>query len=137
MPDRPVLPLELLPEKLAVCRLPAGAPLPPWALKSRAFLTVSYTPEELSITADQSHVPDDVRAERDYRAIRVRGPLPLHLIGVLAALAEPLAAARLAIFAISTYETDYVMVKTIDLARAVAALEGAGHQVRTPAASSP
>ena len=92
-PARPHLPLELLPDTLAVCRLEPGAPLPPWACESSAFLTVSRTAEELSITTLQSTVPADVRCERDYRALRVRGPLPLDLIGILAAIADPLAAA--------------------------------------------
>jgi len=75
-------------------------------------------------------VPPDVRCERDYRAFRVRGPLPLDLIGILAAIANPLAEAGLGIFAISTFDTDYVLVKSRDLAVAVAALETAGHQVK-------
>jgi hypothetical protein len=75
-------------------------------------------------------VPPEVRCERDYRAFRVRGPLPLDLIGILAAIANPLADAGLGIFAISTFDTDYVLVKSRDLAVAVAALEAAGHQVK-------
>ncbi len=137
MPSSESLPLELLPTPLAVCRLPADADVPPWAREPGAFVTVSRTPEELSITIDQARVPEGTRAERGYRMFRVRGPLPLHLVGVLAALADPLAAAGLPIFAISTYDTDYVLLKEIDLPRAVAALEGAGHRVRIPAASSP
>jgi predicted enzyme related to lactoylglutathione lyase len=125
----PRLPLEVLGETLAVCRLPADAPLPRWAEGASQFLTVSRTREELSITAIQSIVPPDVRCERDYRALRVKSPLPLNLIGVLAAIADPLAAAGLSIFAISTFDTDYVLVKARDLEPAVAALERAGHQV--------
>ena len=93
-------------------------------------MTVSRTSEELSITVIQSDVPPEVRCERDYRALRVKGPLPLNLIGILAAIADPLAAAGLSIFAISTFDTDYVLVKSRDLERAVAALEHAGHHVR-------
>ncbi len=126
----PRLPLEILPETLAVCRLPADADVPGWV--AGAFLTVSRTPDELSITAPQAAVPADARCERDYRAFRVRGPLPLNLIGVLAAIADPLAAAGLSIFAISTYDTDYVLVKGRDLERAIVALEAAGHEVRGP-----
>ncbi|HEY9444359.1 MAG TPA: ACT domain-containing protein, partial [Gemmatimonadales bacterium] len=65
-----------------------------------------------------------------YRAFRVRGPLPLDLIGILAAIADPLAEAGLSIFAISTFDTDYVLVKSRDLPAAVEALERAGHQVK-------
>ena len=125
----PALPLELLPDTLAICRLDADAAVPGWVAASHSFVTVSRTAEELSITALQRVVPPDVRCERDYRALRGRGPLPLDLIGILAAIANPLAEAGLGIFAISTFDTDYVLVKSRDLATAVAALEEAGHQV--------
>ncbi|MDQ3137846.1 MAG: ACT domain-containing protein, partial [Gemmatimonadota bacterium] len=88
------------------------------------------TPDELSITAAESSVPEGVRCERPYRALRVRGPLPLDLVGILAAIADPLASAGLSIFAISTFETDYVLVKAADLEPAIRVLERAGHQVR-------
>lgn len=123
------LPLEVLPDTLAICRLPADAPIPPWASAGGAFLTLSRTPEELSITTVQSAVPPEARCERDYRAIRVRGSLPPDLVGILLSIAEPLAAAGLGIFAISTYETDYVLVKARDLPAALEALRGAGHRL--------
>lgn len=123
------LPLEVLASTPAVCRLDADAPLPAWASASRGFVTISRTPSELSITAVQSTVPPEVRCQRDYRALRVQGSLPLDLIGVVAALAEPLARAGLSIFAISTFETDYVLVKARDLEAAVTTLERAGHRV--------
>lgn len=116
---------------LAVCRLPADASIPAWASGGRSpFLTISRTAEELSITTMESVVPADVPCERGYRAVRVRGNLPLDLIGILAAIADPLADAGLGIFAISTFETDYVLVKAKDLDKAVAALTEAGHQVQ-------
>ena len=124
------LPLELLPDTLAICRLESDAPIPGWVEASPGFVTISRTAEELSITALQGVVPREIRCERDYRAFRVRGPLPLDLIGILAAIADPLAEAGLGIFAISTFDTDYVLVKSRDLAAAVAALETAGHQVK-------
>ena len=126
----PPLPLEVLPDTLAICRLPADARLPAWATRPAAFVTVSRTPDELSITAVQREVPADVRCERDYRALRVRGTLPPDLVGILLSIAEPLAKAGLSIFAISTYDTDYVLVKARDLPAAVDALRAAGHDVR-------
>ena len=126
---RPHLPLELLSDTLAICRLDAGAPLPTWAVQPSPFLTVSRTADELSITTLQSAVPAGVACEREYRVLRVRGPLPLNLVGILAAIADPLAAAGLSIFAISTYETDYVLVKARDLETALDVLEQANHQI--------
>jgi len=128
-PARPRLPLELLAHTLAVCRLPPDAALPAWAADGSRFITISRTPEELSITIVQDLVPWDIPCERDYRAFRVRGTLPLDLIGILAAIADPLAEAGLSIFAISTFETDYVLVRAADLEVAVQALERAGHQI--------
>lgn len=125
---RPHLRLEVTPETLAVCRLPADASVPGWA-SAGEFTTVSRTRDELSITTVQSVVPTDVKCERDYRALRVRGPLPLNLIGILAAIADPLAQAGLSIFAISTFDTDYVLVKVRDLEAAIRTLERAGHHV--------
>jgi len=129
-PPRPRLPLELLPDTLAICRLDPAAPVPAWAAGSSPFLTVSRTAGELSVTTVQSAVPGDVPCERDYRALRVRGPLPLDLVGILAAIADPLAEAGLSIFAISTYDTDYVLVHEPDFDAAVDALIAAGHTVQ-------
>ena len=126
---RPHLPLELLPDTLAICRLQPEAPIPSWAAGPSPFLTLSRTAEELSITTLQSAVPTGVRCERDYRVLRVRGPLPLNLVGILAAIADPLAAAGLSIFAISTYDTDYVLVKARELEPALKVLRQAGHQI--------
>ena len=121
--------LDVLPDALAVCRLPAEAALPAWASAPGPFVTVSRTADELSITVVQDAVPDGVRCERDYRAVRVKGPLAPDLVGVLLSMAEPLAEAGLSMFAISTFDTDYVLVKEHDLAAALEALRGAGHQV--------
>ena len=126
---RPRLSLDLLPDTLAICRLDGTAALPSWAAGSSPFLTVSRTADELSITTIQASVPADARCERGYRAFRVRGPLPLTLVGILASMAEPLAQAGLSIFAISTYDTDYVLVKGRDLDEAIRALTHAGHRI--------
>jgi hypothetical protein len=123
------LPLHALPAPLALCRLSSSDAIPEWTARARTFLTISRTPTELSIIADQSAVPVDVDAQRGYRALRVEGPLPLDLIGIFAAIAAPLAAANVPIFPIATYDTDYVLVAESHLERAVRALEAAGHRV--------
>jgi len=127
--QRPRLPLELLPDVFAVCRLDAAARVPSWAEASGRFFTVSRTPAELSITALDSVVPADVPCQRGYRAFRVRGPLPLDLIGILTSIADPLARAGVSIFAISTYDTDYVLINGKELDVAIDALKHAGHEV--------
>jgi hypothetical protein len=121
--------LDLLAGTFAICRLRPDAPLPEWALTPASFMTISRTPDELSVTVEQGAVPADVQAERGYRAFKVRGPLGPELVGILLSIAQPLAEADLSIFAVSTYDTDYVLVKAGTLPRAVEALRRAGHTV--------
>ena len=123
------LPLRALAMPLALCRLSATDAIPEWTALARTFLTISRTPTELSIVADESVVPADVNAQRGFRAIRVDGPLPLDLIGIFAAMASPLAAAGVPIFPIATYDTDYLLIAQSHFDRAVRVLEDAGHRV--------
>jgi hypothetical protein len=123
----PQVPLELLPDSFAVCRLEPGAAVPTWA--GGRFLAMTRTLDELSLTLPEYHVPPEVRAERGWRLLKVRGPLDMALVGILASLAVPLAQANISIFAISTYDTDYLLVRTRQLEAAIAALERAGHAV--------
>lgn len=120
--------LKVLPGAFAVCRLPAGKTLPPWAL-SGPFSSVTQTQEELSVVCLESAVPVGVRSEGGWRGLQVVGPLDFALTGILCSLAAPLAEAGISIFAISTFDTDYLLVKAVDLAAAVDALRQAGHHV--------
>jgi uncharacterized protein len=129
VPHDPSLVLELIPGRFAVARLEPQAEVPGWASRRRRLSAVVRTLDELSVLTEEDDVPADVRAERGYRALRVRGPLPFHLVGILASIAAPLAAARVSIFSVSSYDTDYVLVKQDDLPSARAALTGAGHTV--------
>jgi hypothetical protein len=121
------LALSVLSESLAVCRLEPAAQVPAWA-HAGAFRAVTRTPTELSIVCREDSVPAGILANRGWRAIAVDGTLDFVLAGVLASLASPLAAAGVSIFAVSTYDTDYVLVKKDTLDRAVAALSAAGHR---------
>jgi hypothetical protein len=135
MIDRPTktsaLTLDLLAEPLAIVGLPAGAPVPAWTTNARVFLCVTRTPTELSIVADASAVPVELRPASVHRAFRVRGPLPLDLVGIFAVLASPLAAAGIPIFPVATFETDYLLVASADLDRATRVLAAAGHVVHS------
>lgn len=123
------LPLRALAEPLALCRLSPSDAIPEWTALARTFLTISRTPTELSIVADEAIVPPNVDAQRGFRALRVDGPLPLDLVGIFSAIAGPLADADVPIFPIATYDTDYVLVTEGNFQRAVTALEAAGHLV--------
>lgn len=121
--------LSLLPDRYAVCQLEADAELPAWALTGPLSCTVR-TPEELSVVCLESAVPvAGVLAERGWRALKLQGPFPFEMTGVLASVLAPLAAAGVGIFALSTYNTDYVLVKQDQLAAALEALQEAGHTV--------
>ena len=123
-------PLELLvlPDEFIVAQLAANASLPSWAAECR-FCCVARTPDELSIVCSLDHAPEYFRTGARWRAFKVRGPIALWEIGVLAAIAAPLAGARVSIFVVSTFNTDYVLVNSEKLALAIAALEQAGHKI--------
>lgn len=120
--------LTVLPGPLAMVRLAADAALPHWAMRD-GFLSVTRTGEELSIVCRADRVPVDILAEKGWRALKVKGPFALSEVGVLAALAATLADAKVSLFAISTFDTDYLLVSETQLPTAVAALRSAGHRV--------
>lgn len=122
------LDLAVLEGTLAICRLPAEVPPPNWALAGDGFLAFARTEDELSVVAPSKAVPERAARDDGWRAIRVAGTLDLGQTGVLASLAAPLAEAGIAIFAISTHDTDYVLVKEDRLDAGVAALTAAGHR---------
>jgi len=130
---RAIVPLVVLGDRLAVCRLPIDQPLPVWANGSKGeFFSATRTPEEVSIILAESHAPEAAKCERGFRPLKVQGPLDFSLVGIIAGLSGTLADAGVSIFAFSTYDTDYVMVKQADLERAMAALRKAGYDVKQP-----
>jgi len=114
---------------LAICRLDGDAALPPWATAGPLF-SITRTPEELSIVCCQDVVPEGTPCERGWRCLRVAGTMPFSAVGVLASLTAPLAEAGVSLFAISTFDTDYLLVKEADFDKAIAALEKAGHSIK-------
>lgn len=123
--------LLLLPERYAICRMPPDAAAPGQG-GGPGIWSLTRTAEELSLVCAEDGLPTDADApqiSRGWRALRVAGTLDFSLIGVLAALAAPLADAGVSIFALSTYDTDYLLVRADDLERATAALEADGHRL--------
>jgi hypothetical protein len=115
--------LTVLPEPLAICRLRASDRIPSWALEEHESLSsITRTPDELSIVCPEEAVPPDTQVEPGWRALVVPGPIAFETTGVLASIAGPLARAGISIFAVSTYDTDYVLVKEADVERALATL---------------
>lgn len=121
--------LLVLPGTLAICRLGPDAPIPDWA-RAGDFCSITRTSDELSIVCTEAAVPDGVKSDRGWRCLKIEGPLDLSLTGVLASLLSPLAEAGISIFAVSTFDTDYLLVKAENLERAAEALIQSGHQVK-------
>ncbi|HEY6866604.1 MAG TPA: ACT domain-containing protein [Candidatus Eisenbacteria bacterium] len=122
--------LRLLAGRFAVCRLDPASEPPAWAFRPGAALaSATRTRDELSVVCDEASLPDadapgvrPAHVERGWRALALEGPIPFEETGVLAALAEPLARAGVPLFALSTHDTDLILVKERDLERALAAL---------------
>jgi hypothetical protein len=128
--DRPSLSLRLLEGTFAVCRLAPDAPWPEWARGDLVSLT--RTREELSVVCAESAVPEDVRREGDWRCLQVVGPIDFAAVGVVTSLVTPLSQAGISVFVLSTFDTDFLMVKDEDLKRALLALNEGGHRLDRP-----
>jgi len=127
-----VLDLVLLPDDYAVCRLEPGTPLPLGLDASAGVVSLTWTPHEISIICTAAQAPPAATVNNPWRCFRVAGPVDLALTGILASLVNPLAEARVNVFAFSTYDTDYVLVPAVRLSEALAALTAAGHRVAVP-----
>lgn len=120
--------LDVLPGRLAVCRLAPDAPLAAW-MGEGAISSITRTAAELSVVCAEGAAPEGVRQEAGWRALALRGPIAFELTGVLAGLLVPLAEAGVSIFALSTYDTDVVLVKDAQLSEAIAVLRASGRTV--------
>jgi len=120
--------MAVMPETLTICRLEPEAAVPPWATAG-TFFAITRTVEELSIVLPQEHVPASVHAEGGWRAFKIEGPIPFSAVGVLASVVGPLARSGISLFAISTFNTDYILVRTDQLEAARLALSRVGHAV--------
>jgi hypothetical protein len=112
----------------AVCRLPLDAPIP--ALPNAAsFISISRTSDELSIVCAAGHTPENAKCESPWACFKLEGPFPFSMTGVLASFLDPLARAGVSIFAVSTFDTDYILVKEESVSAALKSLRDAGHEL--------
>lgn len=123
--------LTVLPGTYAIARLPPGAAVVEIPRKE-AFFSVTRTPSEVSIVCEEGQAPSRAEVRRGYACLEVEGPLELSEVGILASLSGALAEAGIPLFALSTHDTDYLLVERARLVEAAAALERAGHRVRQP-----
>lgn len=123
--------LDITLDRYAVCRFAPDEPLPSWAKAHDGdrLYSCTITSAEASVVCPQDRVPTYVQAEKDWVLLSVRGPLDFTLVGILASLLAPLKDAGVSVFAMSTYDTDFLLVKHEKLESAVVALEAAGHKV--------
>ena len=117
-----------LPGPYAIVRLAPDAPVPDWATR-REFTSITRTADELSIVCPADNLPQDVHSPHRWICLKLEGPFPFELTGVLLSFIEPLSRNGVPIFAISTYDTDYVLVQEERSASAVAFLKKAGHEM--------
>lgn len=121
------LKFSVLPGSFAVSRLAPGASIPDW-IDSGAFSCVTRTSDESSVVSLAASVPAEVQSEKGWACLKLQGPFPFQLTGILASFLDPLAEAKIPIFALSTFDTDYILVKDEDKERTLAALIEAGHE---------
>jgi hypothetical protein len=124
----PSLSLRAHPEPLSVVRL-EDAPPPAWVFDGSGVAAAVRREGELGVVCATERVPADATAEHGWFALEVEGPLDFALTGILLAVAAPLAEAGISIYALSTYDTDLILVRSEALVDAVTVLEQAGHRV--------
>jgi hypothetical protein len=129
MSPRALLTLSVLPGRYAICRLDPTVAVPVWT-STGDFVSVTRTAGELSVVCPEQNVPSGVTSETGWRALKCEGPLDFSLSGIVVSLAEPLADASVPIFPIATHDTDYLLIKELQLETAVEALTAYGHAVR-------
>lgn len=120
--------MKLLKDKYGVCRLYKTDIIPSWGIEGE-FYSVTRTEDELSIVCLQKYIPNGIKCEKDWKVLKVEGPLDFSLIGILASISSLMAEKSISIFAISTYDTDYILVKDKNINDAIRALEDNNYEV--------
>jgi hypothetical protein len=122
------LKMRLLEGFYGVCRLGVVEPIPQWAYQGD-FFSITKTQDELSVVCLQNNIPSDIKFEGEWKILKVEGPLDFSLVGILAAISSTLAEVCISIFAVSTYDTDYILVKDKNIETAITALENEGYLI--------
>lgn len=123
-----ILKMSIMEGSFGICRFEPDIPIPEWVFKG-SFVSVTKTFDELSVVCPLGFIPDGVMCEKDWKALKAEGPLEFSLTGILASISTILAQSGISIFAVSTYDTDYVFVKEKDLGGAVEALKKGSFEI--------
>ena len=120
--------IKVLPYQFTVCKLDSAGKIP----SDREFCFTAITDEEVSLVCRSSDVPDKTLVRDDgWKGFRIEGVLDFSLIGILAKISAILAENKIGIFAVSTYNTDYIFVKEENLDKALSALENSGYKIES------
>src|ERR1700734_3202103 len=117
-----------LPGPYAIVRLDPNSPVPGWAMNAD-FTSITRTADELSIVCPLANLPSDVQSQLRWICLKLEGPFPFSQTGVLLSFIAPLSNNRIPIVAISTYDTDYVLIQEEFAGAALTALQAAGHEL--------
>lgn len=115
----------------SIIRLAASSSVPAWVYQSPLY-SITKTDDEISILCESSFVHEHFdKQENHWKCLKVVGPLEFSLTGILATLTQPLAKAKISIFALSTFDTDYIFMKQDRLTEAIRILKQEGHEIIT------
>ena len=109
-------------------KLPPNAEIPSWVYSS-AFMSITKTEDEISIVLPTGSLKSEYQESKSWRLLKLIGPFDFNLTGILASVLNPLAEKGIGIFALSTYNTDYVMVQSKDFEAALEVLKAASHKI--------
>jgi len=124
--NRPKLKFRRLCDIYSIVRLAPDAPIPAWAIQGE-FTSISRTADELSIVCSSDHLPIGVHSPHRWICLQLSGPFPFDLTGILLSFIEPLSTNGVPIFAISTFDTDYILIQEKFADTALQLLAQAGH----------
>jgi hypothetical protein len=122
------LTMKLLKDRYSVARLDASDNIPDWAVKGE-FYSVTRTSDELSVVCCEDNIPIEIECEKEWRILKVEGPLDFSLIGILSSISGILAKQKISVFVVSTFDTDYILVKEKDLTKSMHSLQNEGYNI--------
>ncbi|TGY43714.1 ACT domain-containing protein [Clostridium sartagoforme] len=122
------LTLKLLKDKYSVCRLDKNNEIPKWIFDEEIF-SITKTEDELSIVCLQDKISNDIICEKDWKILKIEGPLDFSLVGILSKISTLMANNKISIFAISTYDTDYILIKEESVDKAIKVLESNSYSI--------
>jgi hypothetical protein len=120
--------ISVLKDGYKVCRLNAFDGVPDWALET-PLSSVTRTAEELSIVCPDQVAPKEMQTEQEWKCLKIHGPLGFDEVGIISGLTKVLADANISVFVLSTFETDYILVKSMNIDQAAKVLADMGHEV--------